>query len=181
MKQLITHELNHIIEFYNLIKNNRDIPKHGKIKIGIENFKKINNYNNYFDAFLHYIYLTLDNEFNARAAETYQYLKSFNIIDKDILIDYLETSEIWLKMIEIENFDSVRFTNFLIKNTGLDATIVFINLISRSLSDNIVVTSQDDIIKYFNSYKKKFNYKIKKHKSKLLNIINEVIKDLTKK
>lgn len=176
LRQLITHELNHIIEFDNLVKNNREIPKHGQIKINIQDFRKFN-YDNYFEAFVHYIYLTLDNEFNSRVAETYQYLKSFNTNDKSELIEHLYNSEIWLKIKEIELFDSERFGSFLINKIGLDATIIFLNAFNKSINKKYNITDYNDIIKYFNDWNNKFKYKLKKHKNKLLKIIDEVIKD----
>jgi len=179
LKRLITHEFNHIIEFYNLVKNNKKIPKHGQLKIDIQNFKKLNTYDNYFDSFIHYIYLTLDNEFNSRVAETYQYLKSLNTNDINNLINYLYNSELWLKIKEIELFDPKRFSDFLINKIGLDATIFFLNLFNDSIKQEKYkkIENYDDIIHYFSHWNKKFKYKLTKHKNKLLKIVDEVVKD----
>jgi len=181
VKQLISHELNHLIEFFNIVKNNRNIPRHGLLKINIENFKKFN-YNNFFETFIHYIYLTLDNEFNARVAETYQYLKSLNIKDEKLLLKYLYNSPMYIKVQEIEHFDSIRFSKFLINEIGLDATIVFLNLFNNSINKDLkikfkTIKDYNDITRYFEFWKTKFEIKLNKHKNKLLKIVVEVIND----
>jgi hypothetical protein len=178
VRSLFSHELTHILEFFNLIKNKKDIPKHGKMKINLEKFKKKHEYENYFDAFLHYLYLTLDNEFNARVSELYFYLKSKNTKDELELEQHIKNSYIWKKIEEIEIFDSVRFTDFLIKRVGELSTIIFINTFNNSLENDlkidININNIEDVYFYFKIWEKKFKIKNKKHKEKCLKIKYEI-------
>jgi hypothetical protein len=68
-------------------------------------------------------------------------------------------------------------TEFLINKLGLNALIIFINLFDKSLDDfslNIKVKNKENIVMYFNKWKKIFNKSLNKHKKKALNIINEI-------
>jgi len=181
IKSLISHELTHVIEFYNLIKNNKEIPKHSKLKINLNKFKSDYEYENYFDAFLHYIYLTLDNEFNAIVSELYFYLKDKNTNNEDELNYYLENSYIWKKIKEIDIFSNINFGNFLINKLGEESVIVFLDLFNKSLDENLRINleikNKEDIFKYLKKWETIFKIKNKKHKLKCFNIIKEVIKD----
>lgn len=130
------------------------------------------------------MYLTLDNELNARVVQTYQLLKYEKINDKESLLKILKTKYIWKRCIEIENFNPKKYVNDLIELLGLDFTKILINQFNNELRYNDInftfiknVNTKEDIIIYFNNWKKRFNYKLKKHLTKLDKVIDEIIID----
>jgi hypothetical protein len=100
------------------------------------------------------------------------------------LFNILKTKHIWKKCKAIENFNTKKYTSDLIEFIGKDLTKILINHFNRELKYNNVdfkfiedVNSEEDIIRYFNNWNKRFKYKLKKHIYKLNRVINEVIKD----
>ena len=183
--QIVTHELTHLYEFYNIVKNNKKLPLYNNIKKSL--IQTINQDNfDIFSYFRNIVYLTLDNELNARVAQTYQLLKFKKIKDKTQLFNILKTTHIWKKYKEIENFNPKTYTSDLIEILGVNLTCILINEFNKELKINYIhfsfitnVNNENEIIKYFNSWNKRFKYKLKKHIQKLNNVIDEVIIDFT--
>jgi len=182
--EIITHELTHLYEFYNIVKNNKKLPLYNNIKKSL--IQTINQ--DTFDIFSYFrniVYLTLDNELNARVAQTYQLLKFKKIKDKNQLFNILKTTHIWKKYKEIENFNSKSYTSDLLEILGIDLTCILINEFNTELKANFInfsfitkVNTEKEIFTYFNSWNKRFKYKLKKHILKLNKVIDEVINDL---
>ena len=181
--EIIIHEITHLYEFYNIVQNERNFPLYNNIKKSLVKTIRQDNFD-IFSYFRNLVYLSLDNELNARVAQTYQLLKSKNINNKEQLLNILKTTHIWKKFKEIENFNPKKYTSDLVEILGLDLTLILINEFNDELRKNSItfsfisnVNDKNDIIKYFNSWNKRFKYKLKKHLLKLDTIIDEVIKD----
>jgi hypothetical protein len=186
LHELIIHELTHLYEYYNIVVNRREFPLYNKIKKSLVRTIKQDDFD-IFSYFRNLVYLTLDNELNARIAQTYQLLKFEKINDKDQLFNILKTKHIWKKYKEIESFSPKKYTSDLIELVGLDFSKILINQFNKELRLNGVdfsfikdTNTKEDVIKYFNSWKKRFNYKLKKHLIKLRRAIDEVVKDQKK-
>lgn len=186
LHELIIHELTHLYEYYNIVVNRREFPLYNKIKKSLVRTIKQDDFD-IFSYFRNLVYLTLDNELNARIAQTYQLLKFEKINDKDQLFNILKTKHIWKKYKEIESFSPKKYTSDLIELVGLDFSKILINQFNKELRLNGVdfsfikdTNTKEDVIKYFNSWKKRFNYKLKKHLIKLRRVIDEVVKDQKK-
>ena len=184
LHELIVHELTHLYEYYNIVINQRIFPLYDRIKKTLIRTIKQDEFD-VFSYFRNLAYLTLDNELNARVAQTYQLLMFKNIKDKDQLFNMLKTTHIWKKYKEIDNFNPKKYTSDLIEFIGIDFTKILINKFNDELKYNSInfefikdVDTEGDIIKYFNSWNKRFKYKSKKHLYKLNNVIDEVIKDI---
>lgn len=183
LHELVVHELTHLYEYYNIVINQRSFPLYNRIKKALIRTIKQDN----FDIFIYFrnlVYLTLDNELNARVAQTYQLLKFKNINNRDQLLKILKTTHIWKKYKEIDNFNPKKYTSDLIELIGIDFTIILINQFNEELRYNLInfsfiksVNNEEDIIKYFNSWNKRFKYKLKKHLIKINKVIDEVICD----
>lgn len=97
----------------------------------------------------------------------------------------LKTTHIWRKYKEIDNFNTKKYTSDLIELLGVDFTRILINNFNKELKNNDIdfkfikyVNNENDILNYFNSWNKRLKYKLKKHSSKLNNVIEEVIDDI---
>lgn len=182
--EIVTHELTHLYEFYNIVKNNKKLPLYNNIKKSLIQTIKQDNFD-IFSYFRNIVYLTLDNELNARVAQTYQLLKFKNIKDKIQLFNILKTTHIWKKYKEIDNFNPKSYTSDLIEMLGINLTCILINEFNKELKNNFInfsfitnVSNENEIIEYFNSWNKRFKYKLKKHIIKLNKVIDEVITNL---
>lgn len=183
LHEIVIHELTHLYEFYNIVINNKNLPLYDNIKKSLIQTIKQDNFD-IFSYFRNIVYLSLDNELNARVAQTYQLLKFKKINDKTQLFNILKTTHIWKKYKEIENFNPKNYTSNLIELLGIDLSCILINDFNEELNKNSIklsfikdVKDEKDIIKYFSSWNKRFKYKIKKHLFKLNNVIDEVIMD----
>ena len=131
--------------------------------------------------FRYLIYLTLDNELNARVSQVYQFLKQSKIKDKEILIKRMKNSSSWKKMEIINKFDPIMYYEALLESIGGDLSLMLINDLNKELINNDFnksfikeLKSLDELKSYLKSWSKLFKYKMKKHKEKLLRIIDEI-------
>jgi len=182
--EIVSHELTHLYEFYNIVINNKKLPLYNNIKKALIQTISQDNFD-IFSYFRNIVYLTLDNELNARVAQTYQLLKFKNIKDKPQLFNILKTTHIWKKYKEIDNFNTKSYTNYLIEILGINLTCILINEFNKELKNNFInfsfitnVSNENEIIEYFNNWNKRFKYKLKKHILKLNKVIDEVVADL---
>lgn len=177
LHELIIHELTHLYEFYNLVMNNRKLPLYNKIKKGLINTINQDNID-IIAYFRNLIYLTLDNELNARVSQTYIYLKNTKLKEKDNLINALSKSSAWKKMLLINNFNPKQYINELINELGETFSIFLINQINEEIFDNLnikltKITNYNEMLTFSKKWKKKFNYKLLKHKQKLLKLTEQ--------
>ena len=189
------HELTHAYEFYQLYIKSKPIPFYNIIKQALLNTSL--DIEHPFEVFKRYIYLTLDNELNARISQIYPFLVSLQTDDYDILLKELEKSIIYQKYNEIINFDVDRMSKYLIDNLGIENVYELINnlnseilsQVSKNKSEllktyeflNIKIDSVNLLNFYFNQWKRIFKSKSEKHKRKLIEIIDKVIMDYHQK
>lgn len=131
VKEVISHDLTHLIEVIGL--NKKDYPKYWDIKRSLIEFKPKTKAG---ELISHCIYKTLDNEINANIAQTYIYLDNFGMIPKSKYIDRLKEYSEWLEYNNILkiNKDNIKskvvkseieeLNDILIKN-GVDTPKVF--------------------------------------------------------
>lgn len=181
--ELILHELTHLYEFYRIYINGKKLPIYNSIKRGLINTIQQDNIDP-FNYFRYIVYLTLDNELNARVSQTYIYLKRLKINDEKIILNALEKSSTWNKMSLISKFDYKKYSKDIINIIGVDFACILINEFNKELINNSLkfsflkfVNNESDIYSYFKSWSIRFVYKIKKHKLKLLKLAKEIIKE----
>ena len=191
---LIIHELTHIMEFYQImIKNNKDHIniRHHHIDIKIA-YKKLGiPQSNVYYEFVNLLYLSLDTEINARTSQVYDYLKSFNSIDYDFLLDKLFKNKVYIYSNTLSNFDYNSFIDNCINRLGLESLLIITNKLTENLSEiknnkNKVfftflreVKIKQDLINYYKGFNDYFLIKVNKQKDKYKSIIKEVIKDIS--
>jgi hypothetical protein len=193
IKGLIAHELTHIKEFfhiYDTIENFNIIIK--PIYIKIRNIiNNLNIDNDVFKRFLYLIYLSYDTEMNARISQVYHYLYELNIKDEDILLEKLKEHENWKYLLLLEQFDHNQFVTDIMNNIGLESFLKITNELIYKFKDkelnkntkilkfiNREVKNENDIIFFYNGWRKYFKIKVKKHIDKFRFLIKEVVKDL---
>jgi hypothetical protein len=183
LKVVITHELLHIYEIYNRIikinKNNYDIQWYNANIL----YKIRNKYNDDFiKYFIYLIYLSFNQEINARVAQTYTYLMELNKLktySKDELFLELKKSNAWKYSEELLNFDfnnkKIDFNllkKFLVEyNTEINKKIV------KKFNINKIPDTNKDCLDILKSYKKLFKKKGYYFQHKLEIIVDEVILD----
>lgn len=163
VKEVISHELTHLIEIIGL--NKKDYPRYWNIKQSLMEFKPKTKAG---ELITRCIYKTLDNEVNANVAQTYVYLNNFGIMPKSNYLDKLKEYSEWIEYNNIlkiskENIKSKvdpseieDLNNILIKN-GVDTIRTF------------------DIDNWFNFWFKIFNRKANIYLKNSQRIIDEVV------
>jgi hypothetical protein len=182
LHEIILHELTHLWEFYNIKILNEKLPMYSNIGKSLRLTLSQDNYN-VLSEFRYLIYLTLDNELNARVSQVYQFLKQSKIKDKQILETRIKNSSSWKKMEIIDNFNPNKYYDALIDSIGGDLSLILINDLNKELINNEFnksfikeLKSLDELKSYLKSWSKLFKYKMKKHRIKLLKVIYEIIK-----
>lgn len=180
LHEVILHELTHLWEFYNIKILNDRLPMYGNISRTLRLTLSQDEYN-ILSEFRYLIYLTLDNELNARVSQVYQYLSQYKVKDKDILKDRMKNSSSWKKMEIINRFNPNEYYNALIESIGGDLSLILINDLNKELINNDFnksfireLNSLDDLKSYLKSWSKLFKYKMKKHREKLLKVVDEI-------
>jgi hypothetical protein len=163
VKEVISHELTHLIEIIGL--NKKDYPRYWNIKQSLMEFKPKTKSG---ELITRCIYKTLDNEVNANVDQTYVYLNNFGIMPKSNYLDKLKEYSEWIEYNNIlkiskENIKSKvdpseieDLNNILIKN-GVDTIRTF------------------DIDNWFNFWFKIFNRKTNTYLKNSQRIIDEVV------
>lgn len=92
VKEVISHELTHLIEIIGL--NKKDYPRYWNIKQSLMEFKPKTKAG---ELITRCIYKTLDNEVNVNVAQTYVYLNNFGIMSKSNYLDKLKEYSEWIE------------------------------------------------------------------------------------
>jgi len=183
LHEVIVHELTHLWEYYKIKINGKSFPLYDKVKKTL--IRTIDQ--DRFDPFIYFrnlVYLTLDNEMNARVSQLYQNL--FFKKDKSYtsLINHFKMSKTWKKIIEIENFNAKTFSVNLLEILGDNLTYRLINDFNEELSENGVkykfnkeVSSKEQVIEYFTNWQTYFKRKSVKQRKKVYKILSEVSDD----
>lgn len=181
LHEIILHELTHLWEFYNIKIVNEKLPMYSNIGKALRLTLSQDKYD-ILSEFRYLIYLTLDNELNARVSQVYQFLKQSKIKDKSILETRIKNSSSWKKMEIINNFNSSEYYDALIESIGGDLSLILINDLNKELINNDFdksfikeLNSLYELKSYLKSWSKLFKYKMKKHRIKLLKVIDLVI------
>ncbi len=165
LKRVILHELLHIYEIFNRIKNKTKKD----IQWGLNNslLKLRDKYTNSdISDFIYMIYLSLDHEINARVAETYIILMDQNTDNRANLLKELKNTSAW------------KYKEYL-SDYNIDVDISeFLNDLSNEMlkkyDNNFKIFKKNDTKYWIKLFKKKS----KQFESKLLKIIYEVINDV---
>lgn len=190
IKEIITHELNHIVEYYEIKKRDIELnvkiettPKYISVRKSISNI----NFDNELNYFKSLIYLSLDTEYNARIAQLHSFLKSFQTKDEKELFLKLKNSETYNCYNHLNSFDPNNFLKNIYVKIGETATINEINKLNKKFLENklnnlkgytfIEIVDKETIFKYFNNWRKIFKYKNKKHNLKIKNVIQKTINE----
>ena len=126
VKEVISHELTHLIEIIGL--NKKDYPRYWNIKQSLMEFEPKTKAG---ELITHCIYKTLDNEVNANVAQTYVYLNNFGMMSKSNYLDKLKEYSEWIEYnnilkiskdnikSKVDTIEIEELNNILIKN-GVD-------------------------------------------------------------
>jgi len=135
VKGLISHELTHIKEYYEIKKRIHETqieitPIYIKIRNAYTDLK-ITEDHPYYE-FIYLLYLTLSTEMNSRIAQVYDYLYSLKIKDETELLNKLTSHKNW-KFLELLNrFNNEKFVEEMIDKIELSGLINITNdLISK--------------------------------------------------
>ncbi len=208
IKELLSHEFNHLVEyyFYNKKINKIDIKNRNSDKLNISGLSinlswidisfvrkellKINKSES-FERFLYLVYLSLDGEMNSRISQVYHYLYDTKIVDEDLLFDKIRQHENWNYYLSLKNFDFQVMCNKTIDEIGEKLFIEMTKTFREKLEDrnvlkkvyllkNIpdVIEDIDDVLMFYKTWANLFDKKSEKHLEKFKYIIKEVVEDL---
>lgn len=206
IKEIISHEINHCIEYYKF-NNKKSIninvqktPNYILIRKSFKEFDtlltdEINRNNNLtklknqntFDKFNSLIYYSLDTEYNARISQLYQYLKSFNSKNYKYLLTQLHNSPTFSFYQQLETFNSENFVNEMINLIDKNLFLKLTNNLNEKLIENnvntvngynfIKIITEREIYNYYKKWENIFKIKNKKHMKKMKRIIIEIMID----
>lgn len=164
IKQVISHELTHLIEIVGL--NKKEYPRYWDIKKSIMEFKPRTKA---CEMIIQCIYKTLDNEINANIAQTYVYLNDFGVMSKSGYLDKLKEYSEW---IEYNNILKLNKENIQSK---VDLTEIE-DLNNILLINGVKTLKSFNLDNWFNFWFKIFERKSKIYIKNSQRIIDEVIK-----
>lgn len=187
--QIISHELTHINEFYFINILNKNLPKYFKIKNFLSSLNNNKNISEDYNKFIHILYLTLDNEMNARIAELYHYLIDYDYKTHQEYYDIINLHYTGKSINFINSFNSIEFVNNCINTIGVNGLITSsLNLLNTLKNNNIVlngskynfvenlkIENKDDLYKFYKKFEKMFKNKLIKHNNKINNMIKRII------
>lgn len=163
VKEVISHELTHLIEIIGL--NGNDHPRYWNIKTSLMEFKPKTKAG---DIISHCIYKTLDNEINANVAQTYVYLNNFGMMSKESYFDKLKEYSEWIEYNNILKIDK--------ENIKSKVDMIEIEELNNILIKNGVYTIKSfNIDNLFNLWFKIFHKKSKIYIKNSKRIIDEVL------
>lgn len=191
IQEEIIHELTHAIEFFNIVKKLKQ-PLNYLLKMALDETKE--QFYTDFESFRYLIYLSLDKELNSRVSQVYKTLREKRSKNYDDLYGILINTYSWKRLQEIKSFNPNIITTYLIEKIGELPLIKLINEFNDNF-ENILelkerkilrkynflkkeIFNKNDVLNYFNNWKKIFEIKIKKHEKKLLKMIDVVITDI---
>jgi len=197
LKELISHELTHCIEYYNVSKWNYDNkinhkvyeikPKHLSIKKSITSINI--ELDNPFSYFKHLVYLSLDSEYNSRVSQLYQFLKSFNSKDEIFLKNKIKESKSYNAYLQLEKFNVDDFIKKCINKIGLMGIVKITKDLNNQLKNNNInklvsynfindnVIDSDDLVNYYRKWDKLFKFKNKRYIENLYRMVEVIIDD----
>ena len=180
LKRIITHELLHIYEMYQRYINDTGDGLQWILIKKIQNIRKKYENDKFLSDLCLMVYYSSDQELNAVVAQTYTILMSCNSTDKKILSEEMNKSKSWNIYKQLMLFDKKDYT------INYDRCIEFfkeLNEMMKDVSDkkhNIfeIPENEKDVNKIIKYYIKLFRKKGEYLKSKLIKVIDEVIKDI---
>lgn len=171
LKRIILHELLHIYEIFNRIKNKSKKDLQWNInKILLDIRSKYTD--TFLSDFIYMIYLSLDQEINSRVAETYIILMEINSDNRKELINELKNTSAW----KYKNY----LNDFNVNDYKIDEYLFleFLNELSEKILSkydvNFKIFKRNDINDWLKLFKKKSKY----FENKLLKLVDEVINDV---
>jgi len=198
IKQEISHEIGHIQEYYDKLLRkyenpNKDNKESNHIIIN-KILQDIRDKNKDFFIFCDIIYNTTSDELNEKISSLYQYLKSFDIKDKDQLLLKYKSSNIGKKIEEIKKLDFIKLCDKIQFNINNDSNVNNKKILFELINDfNVRYMSSDinhiysfmnnkidpnNIEKYFKDWRKVILKNIQKFEKKINDLIVKVITDI---
>ena len=116
--------------------------------------------NDIFKYFRDLYYLTLPHEINARSSAVYFKLYKLDSTDENLLLSELKKTKEWKNLENIKDFKYKIYTDYLIKNIGLDFSIYLVNEFNRIMKIKTIINNQENLYNYFKKFKRYW------HKSK---------------
>ncbi|NPV13289.1 MAG: hypothetical protein HPY57_16130 [Ignavibacteria bacterium] len=182
LKRVILHELLHIYEIYQRFNNKTTKDLEWFLNNELIKIRRKYMDDKFLNDFIFILYLSSNQEINARVAETYSILLEKRTTQKDILQDTLYKSNAWSQLEKIKKF------NYKDYNIDYNRCIEFFTEISTIVTPKLkqdfiifnIPHNNKDITNILKKYKTLFNKKSKKFENKLIKIIEEVIFDIKK-
>jgi hypothetical protein len=171
LKRVILHELLHIYEIFQRIKNKSKKSLQWDLNQILLKIRDKYSDDKFLNDFIYLIYLSLDQEINARIAETYSILMESNTDDYNTLISLIKNTESWKYKNYLNDFDANKY------NIDQDKLKNFFDELIKEFSKksiNFKLYNKNNL----NYWTSLFKQKSKKYEQKLFKLIDEVINDV---
>lgn len=171
LKRVILHELLHIYEIFQRIKNKSKKSLQWDLNQILLKIRDKYSNDKFLNDFIYLIYLSLDQEINARIAETYTILMESNTDNYNTLISLIKNTESWKYKNYLNDFDANKY------NIDQDKLNNFFDELIKEFSKksiNFKLYNKNNL----NYWTSLFKQKSKKYEQKLFKLIDEVINDV---
>lgn len=122
VESLFFHELTHVVEYYNRILSDQNVPgrEHMWLSAGRESPK---NHLEEWDHLIFLIYLHSSFELNARISEIYGLMKGLKIKTKKEFVDFLKSSRVWSYSNDLNDFNAEKYYNDIVISDELRSVV----------------------------------------------------------
>lgn len=165
---IITHEIRHIYDIFNIANEYEVVDFYKKMKIQI--FK-----NTPYETFTHYIYLSLEHELIARHNMLYPLYRWLEVTDKNKLYQLYSETYSYKSLIQLENFNH---TNFIAQFNDENLIFYTNEFIKNIANENNFCKNKEDLINYYKKWSDFFKEKSKEYLNYIDDMLNDIIQDI---
>ena len=169
----LSHELTHLYELYQIkdVFNTSSWMK----SLYLVHFDELKLNQNLITYFRDLFYASLPHEIRANLSSIEVFLLDLDTKDKKILKSELIKTTEWDKYNAINSFNPTKYTNDLVLNYGLNFSIRVFNLFNKvTKNKSKPIKSEEDLLSYFNKWKKYFIDISKDYKYRIDSKLDEI-------
>lgn len=169
----LSHELTHLYELYQI----KDFFKKTSWmkSLNLYKFDELNIGKGLIRYFRDIYYATLPHEIRANLSSLEVFLIGLMSKDEKYLRDKLEKTTEWSRFKAISEFNVELFLNDMLLNYDLSFILNVFNIFNKILEIKFNLSTYEDLVRYFQNWKKYFLDVSKKYKSKIDNKIKHII------
>jgi len=163
----LSHEIHHAYQLYNVFKSTRTKKMNKNWELNLKQ-QKFRGRNEFFDEFLYILYKSLGSEIDADIVGLYFKIKEIRLIEKDSIVKFLKTDNLYKDIKIIENFKPKNFIDCILDKTNKSDIDKIINEFNGS---------DINIKDFFEKWNVFFKKQSKKYNEKINRIIDLIVNE----